>query len=699
MLETVKPARHSSSPRSRGLALSGVMLALATSIGCAGDPAPVTPPAASEPDESFAIPVPASEIPPPAAIPAAQATPRAATPVMASPQAPDPALDAFGGRLFRFAEARVHMRSGERVVVPIGLAPGVLPGEGVRVRLGDGPERIVPLLRVGVEGTTDRTGLAGWHATSPGAGRWIVSAAPDAASRLPLGAWVVPIDLPKDLGGARVFIEDVPVPLVMHDGPAVAEALSRGTAVLAREASRRWSRADHAWTASVLAPLDHSPLAQWRVNPVRRAAGLGPAPADAPVDAGVVRREARADHAALLDAISSQWSWRWNLALGRLAEADVDLARAVAARLLLSVHLDDARPVPVWPAESAELDGLLNDLLDPDLNAEDVTGRVNAWLGTQPVAAAWVNDDAGRADVVATDTVATIGVANLSVLPVVAGGRSRATPPGSARPGDDLVRILPLTIGEVLVSCPPSFDAAKRDASRVEIRVGASPFTLGVFAPAAKFTPPGFGVGPFAADVNHAAWLRGATVSAEFALAEGRVPMAEPAASPTAGLLHRASVVDDGADGASGRSRLVLYLECATATAVAGAETADPSATASPDFVRIWLGPTGRPAHVLAVDAQGRVVDQTAAGRQRGAPHSPMPTPAFADAPRTVRALRESTRWRVWLPIPDSALTGTLLRIGLERVAQQERSAWPRPMMPWQHEPGRAAVDISTWAK
>jgi len=54
--------------------------------------------------------------------------------------------------------------------------------------------------------------------------------------------------------------------------------------------------------------------------------------------------------------------------------------------------------------------------------------------------------------------------------------------------------------------------------------------------------------------------------------------------------------------------------------------------------------------------------------------------------------------WSAWVPIPASVQAGRLVRVGMQRVdARGVRSAWPRPMMPWQIEPGRVALDLGQW--
>ncbi|MEM7622954.1 MAG: hypothetical protein AAF235_07090, partial [Planctomycetota bacterium] len=60
---------------------------------------------------------------------------------------------------------------------------------------------------------------------------------------------------------------------------------------------------------------------------------------------------------------------------------------------------------------------------------------------------------------------------------------------------------------------------------------------------------------------------------------------------------------------------------------------------------------------------------------------------------------REPDRWTADIAIPDWAIEddGTLI-LGITRTMQDgTRAAWPRPMLPWQREPGRIRIDLDAW--
>src|SRR5690606_19882026 len=105
------------------------------------------------------------------------------------------------------------------------------------------------------------------------------------------------------------------------------------------------------------------------------------------------------------------------------------------------------------------------------------------------------------------------------------------------------------------------------------------------------------------------------------------------------------------------------------------------------EHVRVWLGPFRRPFSVLRIGSDGAVVDEiasSAASEQRAG---------------GVRVVREAGKWIVQAEVPAECIEADgSLRIGIERTdARGRRTAWPRPMLPWQSEPGRAAVGTNSW--
>jgi hypothetical protein len=98
----------------------------------------------------------------------------------------------------------------------------------------------------------------------------------------------------------------------------------------------------------------------------------------------------------------------------------------------------------------------------------------------------------------------------------------------------------------------------------------------------------------------------------------------------------------------------------------------------------------GRPRLVLRVGESGYAHVESklgAAGEDTGSD------------PVRVSVVSRPGKWVCQIPLPAICFEsdGTL-RIGLERIDPRgTRSAFPRPMLPWQSEPGRVAIDTSTW--
>jgi hypothetical protein len=64
--------------------------------------------------------------------------------------------------------------------------------------------------------------------------------------------------------------------------------------------------------------------------------------------------------------------------------------------------------------------------------------------------------------------------------------------------------------------------------------------------------------------------------------------------------------------------------------------------------------------------------------------------------PVTIRV--DGERWVAQIVLPAELVAGPRVRIAMERIdARGVRSAWPRPMVPGQPEPGRLAIDLTAW--
>ncbi len=179
--------------------------------------------------------------------------------------------------------------------------------------------------------------------------------------------------------------------------------------------------------------------------------------------------------------------------------------------------------------------------------------------------------------------------------------------------------------------------------------------------------PPGATIGPLAADWTMATWL-----------AADPGPLALPGPQwVTIGRIGRLGTPGEDREGASGWS---LYLECLMGEGSDGRFLKPDEAG---EFVRVWLGPFGRPTAVFRATTAGVLIDET-----QGPGAEPV---------GEVRRLDD--RWVCRVAIPERSVDadGTI-RVGVERTdARGQHSAWPRPMLPWQPEPGRAAISTSAW--
>jgi hypothetical protein len=391
-----------------------------------------------------------------------------------------------------------------------------------------------------------------------------------------------------------------------------------------------------AWLGSLLAAERRSPARRWRWRLVT---------------SGLEMRRAVTDPAAfddpILEALAAQTEDRWAAALAALAHDSPDIARELVRRLGSMVEIDSVI-VPAWPADSHTLDNLLDDLLSPGHDATARATRVSAWLAAQPPAIAWVADDGGHRDAMSSAPVAAVGIANLLGAGVLAG----LAPDDGSVPAN-LTPLEPSSASIFTTALGPG--SASAPVASVRALAGAWEESIPTLVEGAPVSPPGLRIGPLLADWTMQEWMTGM-----------KAPPGDPALG-TALVLMRDPALPEG---------WALYLESMRA----------PGSTAE-DVVRIWLGPSGSPTAILRASSDGMVVDEAAIGS------------TTRDPSRTPVAMRSSGRWMCKLIIPPRCIEadGALL-IGIERVDPSgQRSAWPRPMLPWQAEPGRIRADTAAW--
>lgn len=412
-----------------------------------------------------------------------------------------------------------------------------------------------------------------------------------------------------------------------------------------RQFSRPAGAADPAWPASLESALRQaarSPLDAWRAELL-----LPSPPEDAP---GMLRREGAPASPDALESLRRCVAARWRTGIGNLWRDDKQLAFELLRRLTAVVDFGSGNVLPAWCSPGDGWQTLLNDLLDPALTAAQRTSRVGAWLLTQPEFVDWVIDDAGGRGAPDEAELATLGIANLSSSGTIFSWADLR--------GADLT---PLRAGAAITVQTPSrlLDAAPRGdiAARMKLAVEGitQPYTLGRLERSARTLsipipagPPGVPMGPLLEDWTLPAWFAGTP---------------EPIAAVRGRLTYELSL-----------SAWVLEIEC-------------PITGLDPEpGVKVYLGPTDTPRAILTVVPSGRMAD------------------AISGRTSTIRVVQrpaegnDPTRWIAWAPIPTEAVEAGLLRIGMVRSdGRGRRAAWPRPMMPWQSEPGRLAIDLTTW--
>jgi hypothetical protein len=572
-------------------------------------------------------------------------------------------------------------RPGRKLVLPVTPGPGFVPGAAATVRLDDGPPLTGRLWWIGmtppawdqrVRGATDP--IRAWLSESPGgAGGWGVwtatpgervqpaeTAGPLAAEA---GQWIVVVDLPRDSKARRLWVGDAPspgVPIVWWTGiePQDMSPFAPGDAPM-------WVNSP--WLARTLTAAASSPLTRWRAELVSAALGRSFdsfAPAEGPAPDPV------------LDVLAERMTSRWRAALVRLEAVDPALARRVLWTGAGVADFGGAVVAPLWTDDSAELAALIAGVLDPGISDTQSAQRAEAWLASRPPTLAWVIDDAGAPEPGTRRPVVTLGVLNRALTTEPAG-----VEPETARSAGVFAATPPLSARRVNVPVPGVEDGSAT-STRLSVRMNERTLVRVATPSATPVTPPGLRVGPLVRDWTHSRFVAAA---------------ADPDPGPTelgvvdsewstAALLQRGV-----AAGTSERAgEWTLYVEC-RAGSVPGAP--EPAGEPARDAVRLWLGPFGAPSLILRVTGEGVATVEDSHAR------AGTDWAALNSVPSGVTVRRLDSGWACWIPIPAGAVAsdGTI-RLALERTDPRGvRSAWPRAMLPWQHEPGRAWANLGAW--
>jgi hypothetical protein len=356
-----------------------------------------------------------------------------------------------------------------------------------------------------------------------------------------------------------------------------------------------------------------------------------------------------------LEALARLIESRWLIGLARLYEADRDLNLEIRRRLTAVVDFGGGVHAPVWPVDTFSLNTLLHDLLDQTLSERERARRARQWLQAQPQGIAWVLSDAGRRSL-GTEPMTTVGLVNLRWDVSAA---SLQAWNGAAE--IEIEPLPPVSAASFGVRSRPD----EADRAAVVARIDRDQTQLAAWAADLAAKPPGLRITGLSGDWNLADFL---------ARAQPRRPSPEPASA----LLYRDHL-----------GRWVLYVECA-ASGTAAAET---------PRLRLTLGSES--------SATGAYADIWPSGETivHRDPAAPPTDPAWlaAEVGRYEGGRNEGGQneggWFARVTLPDDLIEdGRLLRLGLEHIdSRGRRSAWPRPMLPWQTQPPRAAIDLATW--
>lgn len=558
-------------------------------------------------------------------------------PVAADAPAPSvPRPETTGGERLTTLD-RLDVFAGQTLVLPL----DAVPPRSVRVALDDGRELACEAHQVRVNVPADPA-LAGGDPWLPAPGVWS-SDGPGAAT----DPWLLEVALPPDAAGHDVVIEGDRIRTNWLPAPEMLPKAGAQAADPWRPSRPPKAPADLARSPRVF-PESQSPITRWRWRLV--ADGLDP-------DASV---EPFAD--PMIENLARQNERRWQVALSWLWAANTDVASRLRHRLAAVIDFGDGVYAPAWPTDHQRIDQLLAGLLDPRISPGRRAAIAEQWLREQPGAVAWIIDDGGTLDQQRTIVLPTLGAANLQDRAALAWS-ALGTAGATSQPGPDALHPIGALsqVASLVAPATPEDIASLQRVGEVAANVGSWSARLPVNCRPQPISPPGLVVGPLLGDLTMREWLAGRVSPSRGGVA-------------TAALLQR-SPSRLGPDGRESPQTWELVIECRVAPG-AGAGEGD-----SRDEVRVYFGAFGQASAVVRVTSSG----QAEVLRGGGSPET--------------HWSREGDTWRVRLALPAGAVEADgLVRLGVVRTDRfGRRSAWPRPMLPWQNEPARAAIDTRGW--
>lgn len=384
-------------------------------------------------------------------------------------------------------------------------------------------------------------------------------------------------------------------------------------------------------TRALLAPESLNPLRRWRA----RLATVG---LEVPSEPGA---DQPASGDLLTDPLLEDWAnlvqERWLIGLLRLRAVDSPLAEDLLEALTATAKAPAVGRIPVWPTDPADLDRLLSLLLVGDRPGPRELELIRLWTRERPTAAAWVIDDAGPTDLSTGAAVSSVGFLNLSP------SRTLAWVQRDGRAAEaDLKPIDPWSFARIDARPDPLPATKPSTPATLHLSSWARPEPIASLPIAVP--DQGLRVGPLLPDWTLTSLLAGSPAPAD-------------AAHTTAALVFKDN---DTSRSPSGWS---IFIECAVPV------SGEANPVSRDDRVLLFFGAasTASPAIECRPAAQSSSTSPAAPGR-----------------------------WTANVPIPSSAIDSQgVLRLGILRLDPLgRRSAFPRPLLPWDTAPGRVALRL-----